>query len=77
MSIARDEAESPRLTLLDEQIEAVHRKGADIRGRWELERAGVSRLQEIKNQIDATHTLIAKAEREFDLNKAAMLKYGT
>ncbi len=37
----------------------------------------MSRLQELKNQIDATVTQIAKAEREFDLNNAAVLKYGT
>ena len=38
---------------------------------------GVTRLQDLKNQIDATVTAIAKAEREYDLNSAAVLKYGT
>lgn len=48
-----------------------------MKSRWDAERAGVHRLQELKNQIDATHTAIAKAEREYDLNQAAILKYGT
>jgi len=39
--------------------------------------SGVSRLQEIKNKIDETNTLIQKAEREYDLNQAAVLKYAT
>jgi len=36
----------------------------------------VSRLQEIKNEIDQANTELAKAEREYDLNAAAVLKYG-
>jgi ATP-dependent Clp protease ATP-binding subunit ClpB len=37
----------------------------------------VTKIQEVKNQIDSTMTAIAKAEREYDLNSAAVLKYGT
>ena len=48
-----------------------------MKSRWELERAGVTRLQDLKNQIDNLQTQIAKAEREYDLNTAAVLKYGT
>ena len=48
-----------------------------LRSRWDLERAGVTRLQDLKNQIDNLQTQIAKAEREYDLNTAAVLKYGT
>ena len=47
-----------------------------MKSRWELERAGVTRLQDIKNQIDEMMTKIAKAEREYDLNNAAIFKYG-
>lgn len=47
-----------------------------MRGRWELERAGVNRLQELKNEIDATLTAITKAERDFRLTEAATMKYG-
>merc|ERR1711871_1544474 len=42
----------------------------------ELERSGVTKIQEIKEQIDSVQTEIAKAEREYDLNSAAVLKYG-
>lgn len=37
----------------------------------------MTRLQELKNQIDSTTTAISKAEREFDLAMAARLKYET
>jgi ATP-dependent Clp protease ATP-binding subunit ClpB len=78
LSVGRDEEEgSLRLSQLDSQITSLQRQQADLKGRWELERAGVTKIQEIKNQIDATMTGIAKAEREYDLNTAAILKYGT
>ena len=76
LSISRDEAASPRLTVIDEQLQSLQRQQQELRAVWELERAGVTRLQELKNQIDATTTSIAKAEREFDYNSAAVLKYG-
>jgi ATP-dependent Clp protease ATP-binding subunit ClpB len=77
LSIARDEVASPRLASIDSQLEALQKQQANLRAKWEQERAGVTRLQELKNQIDATITSIAKAEREYDLNQAAILKYGT
>lgn len=65
------------MTVIDEQIKTLQRQQEELQRRWELERAGVTRLQELKNQIDSTLTAIAKAEREYDLNNAAVLKYGT
>jgi ATP-dependent Clp protease ATP-binding subunit ClpB len=77
LSIARDEQEgSPRIISLDSQINTLQRQQEALTSRWELERAGVTRLQDIKNQIDEMMTKIAKAEREYDLNSAAVLKYG-
>lgn len=77
LSIARDESEtSPRIISLDGQISTLQREQEVLKSRWELERAGVTRLQDIKNQIDEMMTKIAKAEREYDLNSAAVLKYG-
>jgi len=77
LSIARDESNSPRIALIDEQMNALKKQNEELKRRWELERSGVTRLQELKNQIDSTATQIAKAEREYDLNAAAVLKYGT
>mmetsp|Transcript_15161 Transcript_15161/g.15287 ORF Transcript_15161/g.15287 Transcript_15161/m.15287 type:complete len:943 (-) Transcript_15161:197-3025(-) len=77
LSVARDEAGTSRLSELDEQIKSLQKEQQEVKGRWELERAGVNRLQEIKTEIDKTLTEIAAAERSYDLNAAAVLKYGT
>ena len=77
LSVARDEKEgSERLVSIDTQLNDLQKQQQELSSRWQLERAGVTRLQELKNQIDATLTEIEKAERAYDLNQAAILKYG-
>mmetsp|Transcript_1970 Transcript_1970/g.3277 ORF Transcript_1970/g.3277 Transcript_1970/m.3277 type:complete len:934 (-) Transcript_1970:120-2921(-) len=76
-SVSRDEAESPRLSVIDTQLNELQRQQQELRSKWEIERAGVTRLQELKEQIDAANTALTKAEREYDYNKAAVLKYST
>ena len=44
---------------------------------WEGERAEMKQLQEIKAEMDRVNLEIQNAEREYDLNRAAELKYGT
>lgn len=75
MSVARDEQESPRLKVIDEQLARIQRQQEELRSKWELERAGVSRLQELKNRIDEAQTELQRAERELRLTDAAELKY--
>lgn len=77
LSISRDDANSPRLVALDENLNALQKQTEELKRRWELERAGVTRLQELKNQIDSTLTQISKSERDYDLTMAAKLKYAT
>ncbi len=75
LSVARDESESSRVLTIDTQIQVLQKQQADLKARWDAERAGVSRLQQLKNQIDSMITTMAKLEREFEYNKAGELKY--
>ncbi len=43
---------------------------------WEQEKAGIAKLHEIKMAIEDCKIEIEKAEREYDLNRIAELKYG-
>lgn len=76
LSIARDNEDTTRLESVDKQIASLTREQQQLTDAWNAERSGVNRLQEIKNQIDQANTELAKAEREYDLNAAAVLKYG-
>ncbi len=43
---------------------------------WQNEKSAVDRLTELKEEIDDVYNQIERAERAYDLNKAAELKYG-
>lgn len=81
MSIARDndkeEKSLSRVSALEAQISALKKQGQGLRESWEAEKAGVTKLQELKNEIDAATTDMEKKERSFDLLNAAKLKYET
>lgn len=49
----------------------------EMKARWENEKAEISRIQSIRGKIEEVNASIQSAEREYDLNKAAELKYGT
>ena len=43
---------------------------------WENEKHSVERVQKIREEIEHVNKEISKAQREYDLNKAAQLQYG-
>lgn len=68
-------SDNARLRVIDTDLEDLKREEQELLNRWQREKAGVKRVQEIKNDIESTSFEIEKCEREHDLNKAAMLKY--
>lgn len=69
--------------LSKEQLAEVQRELSELRDefnsmktRWENEKNSISRLQKLREDIEKTNGDIAEAERSYDLNKAAELKYG-
>ncbi len=47
-----------------------------MKAKWDNEKEAISKVQKLREEIDATNSQIEQAEREYDLNKAAELKYG-
>ncbi|MBQ9898347.1 MAG: AAA family ATPase, partial [Ruminococcus sp.] len=47
-----------------------------MKAKWENEKNDISAVQKLREEIEAVSGEIDKAEREYDLNKAAELKYG-
>ena len=68
-------AASTRLRKLDQQIGELKIQQDDLNTKWQLERGGVDKLQELKERIAATKLDIDKAERDYKLNDAAELKF--
>jgi len=71
------DADAQRLQQLESTLLALYDEQADLNARWQAERKAVLGVNELKEKIAETQLEIEKAEREYDLNKAAELKYGT
>ena len=48
----------------------------EMKAQWDNEKDNITKVQKLREEIENINALIEKAEREYDLNKAAELKYG-
>jgi ATP-dependent Clp protease ATP-binding subunit ClpB len=71
-----DAASKDRLAKLEDELRGLKAVGETLRARWEAEKGHLATLREVKQQIEETRTAIEQAERQYDLNKVAELKYG-
>merc|ERR1712232_577887 len=67
--------DNERLRKIDSELEDLRNTSQELNAKWELEKGGVDRLNEIKEEINQINIDIERAEREYELNKAAQLKY--
>ena len=68
---------SARLQRLDSELAALTVRQDTLTSQWEQEKAKLAAVQQLKEEIDAVQTEVSQAERDYDLNKAAELKYGS
>jgi ATP-dependent Clp protease ATP-binding subunit ClpB len=71
----KDTASKDRLARLETEIANLRADGDALQARWQLEKQSVQKLREYREQIDQVKVEIEQAERQYDLNKAAELKY--
>jgi ATP-dependent Clp protease ATP-binding subunit ClpB len=64
-----------RLSVIDAELTELKQEQQALNLKWMAEKGGVDRIKDIKNEIASVILEIEKCEREFDLNKAAELKY--
>jgi ATP-dependent Clp protease ATP-binding subunit ClpB len=72
----KDPASKQRLQKLERDLADLKAQSDALKARWQAEKQAVQRLRSLREQIEQTKIEIAKAEREYDLNRAAELKYG-
>jgi ATP-dependent Clp protease ATP-binding subunit ClpB len=61
---------------LEKELADLKAQQQQLRARWEIEKQAVARLRSLKEEIEKTKVEIEQAQREYDLNRAAELKYG-
>ena len=70
-------ASRERLERLEKEIADLQEDQRALNAQWQSEKDSLNRIQSIKEEIDRVNVEISQAERNYDLNKAAELKYGT
>ncbi len=58
------------------QLAQLRETFAEMKAKWENERSSISKVQKLREEIEQVTAEIETAEREYDLNRAAELKYG-
>ena len=71
-----DSLSKDRLAHLQEELEELKLKSADLRAVWETEKQGVERVRQLREEREEVENNIQIAQRNYDLNKAAELQYG-
>src|SRR3989441_687898 len=72
----KDRASKDRLEKLEKELADLKARGDALRSQWQVERQAVERLRKLREDIDHTRVEIEQAERAYDLNRAAELRYG-
>ncbi len=71
-----DPASKDRLAKLEKELADLKAELDALTARWQAEKQGVERLRQLREQVEQTKAEIERAERQYDLNRAAELKYG-
>ncbi len=71
-----DAVSQERLTKLEKELADCKADADQMRAHWEGEKDAIGQLREVKEEIEKTRRAIEQAEREYDLNRVAQLRYG-
>ncbi|HOV40572.1 MAG TPA: AAA family ATPase, partial [Oscillospiraceae bacterium] len=71
-----DRLSKEHLEEIQKELAEMREKFKEMKAKWENEKAAISKVQKLREEIEQVNADIQKAEREYDLNKAAELKYG-
>ena len=72
----KDAASRERLAKLEKEVADLKGSGDQLKAQWQTEKEAVQKLRDLREQIEQTKVDVERAERQYDLNKAAELKYG-
>ncbi|HEY0554549.1 MAG TPA: ATP-dependent chaperone ClpB [Thermoanaerobaculia bacterium] len=73
----KDKASRERLEDLRRELADLKSKADAMRAQWEAEKKSIEDVRGLRSQIEKVRQEIEAAERSYDLNKGAELRYGT
>jgi ATP-dependent Clp protease ATP-binding subunit ClpB len=78
LSLQKEESEASRerLSKLEKELANLKEDQSRLNAQWQSEKEVIDEIRQIKETIDRTNLEIQQAERDYDLNHAAELRYG-
>ena len=71
-----DPASKERREKLEKELANLKEDQSKLNGQWQSEKEVIDQIRTVKEKIDQVNLEIAQAERDYDLNKAAELRFG-
>ncbi|HWP98443.1 MAG TPA: ATP-dependent chaperone ClpB [Syntrophomonadaceae bacterium] len=72
----KDAASKERRKNIEQELQDLHSEGDVMKAQWQAEKQAISRVRQIKKEIEEYRNEMERAEREYDLNRIAEIKYG-
>ncbi|MBV1820108.1 ATP-dependent chaperone ClpB [Clostridium cochlearium] len=76
LSKEKDSRSKERLQELEKELSNLKEKDKEMTAKYEKEKEQIISVRNLKQKLDEARGQLEKAEREYDLNKVAELKYG-
>merc|ERR1711916_250608 len=79
LSLAResDSASQERLQRIERELADLGEQQSSLNAQWQQENGAIDDLSGLKKEIERVQLQVEQAKRNYDLNKAAELEYGT
>ena len=72
-----DELSKARLADIQKELAELRDEFNAGKAKWENEKNAIGKVQKLREDLEAANAQLEKAQREYDLEKAAQLQYGT
>lgn len=72
----RDQLSADRLSTIQKELADLRERFNAMKAQWETEKSGINSVQAVKQEIEKVNSEIEIAQRSFDYEKAAKLRYG-
>jgi ATP-dependent Clp protease ATP-binding subunit ClpB len=72
----KDAASKERLERIERDLGNLKEQQSQLRAQWQSEKEAITRMNELKQQLEAANADLEAAQRAYDLNRAAEIQYG-
>lgn len=73
----KDNVSRERREKLEAELAEIKSHGDELKARWDNEKSSIAEIRELRETLEIARQNLDRAERDYDLNRAAELRHGT